>query len=119
MSEETTPIARWGVTDADEPLAPALNDIDTESKCKQEKISNRERTTNINLKWIYGVVILGVLLWWEYFVIQYSWELLNPDGTKVRQMSDAVIIALWTSATANIVALPTIILNHLFPKHNQ
>lgn len=118
MSETDAPIAQWGVTDADEPLAPALNDIDSESKRKQEKIARREKATDINLKWIYGLVILGVLLWWEYFVISYSWELLNPDATKVRQMSDAVIIALWTSATANIVALPTIILNHLFPKRH-
>ena len=56
---------------------------DTESKRKQEKISNRERTTNINLKWIYALVILG-----GEFVISYSWELLNPDAIKVRQIGD-------------------------------
>ena len=56
---------------------------DTESKRKQEKISNRERTTNINLKWIYALVILG-----GEFVISYSWELVNPDAIKVRQIGD-------------------------------
>jgi len=79
----------------------------------------KEKKADINLKLIYGIVILLVLIGWEVFVVAYSCKMLNPDGTQVRQMSDAVIIALWTSATANIVALPTIILNYLFPKHRE
>lgn len=117
MEEQEIP--NWGDTNDDSPPAPALNEIDGESKKQQERLSRRERSTDINLKWLYGIVILGILIWWEYFVIKYSWAMLNPNGNEVRQMSDAVIIALWTSATANIVALPTIILQYLFPKRKK
>ncbi len=88
MCEDTTPIAQWGVTDADEPLAPALNDIDTESKRKQEKISNRERTTNINLKWIYGggnfrgLTLVGIFCYPIFLeAIKSRW---NASATNVR-----------------------------------
>lgn len=50
------------------------------------------------------------------FVIYFSLKQLNPCDLCVRKVSDTVFVALLTSATANILALPAIILNYLFPK---
>lgn len=82
-------------------------------------LKKRDKLADIKLKWIYGISTLLILIGWEVFVICFSWKQLNPCECQVRIASDGVMIALWTSATANIVALPAIILNYLFPKHRE
>lgn len=72
-----------------------------------------EKKTDITLKKTYGFVILGILFLWEAFVITISCLQLKPE---LLHFSDGVLIALWTSATANILALPTIILKYLFAR---
>lgn len=83
-----------------------------------KELENKDRSADIHLKKLYGWGILIVLAVWIVFVICFSWQQLNPCACEVRPMSDAVIIALWTSATANILALPAIILKYLFPKRH-
>lgn len=85
--------------------------MDNESLAKS--LERLEKKTDITLKKTYGFVILGILFLWEVFVISASCVQLNPN---VYHFSDGVLIALWTSATANILALPTIILKYLFAK---
>ncbi|MBO5267558.1 MAG: hypothetical protein J6B13_02210 [Muribaculaceae bacterium] len=83
-----------------------------------KELENKDRSADIHLKKLYGWGILFVLSGWIIFVIYFSIQQLNPCSCEVRPMSDAVIIALWTSATANILALPAIILKYLFPKRH-
>lgn len=81
-----------------------------------KKLSNRDKNTDICLKWVYGVSIILVLAVWEIFVIYFSIKQLNPCNKCVQRVSDTVFVALLTTATANILALPAIILKYLFPK---
>lgn len=83
-----------------------------------KELENKDRSADIHLKKLYGWGILFVLAGWIGFVVYFSVQQLNPCCCEVRPMSDAVIIALWTSATANILALPAIILKYLFPKRH-
>lgn len=83
-----------------------------------KELENKDRSADIHLKKLYGWGILIVLAGWICFVVYFSIQQLDPCTCKVRPMSDAVINALWTSATANILALPAIILKYLFPKRH-
>lgn len=86
-----------------------------EEKAKAH-LSNKDKSADISLKKVYGWGILGILIVWELFVIFFSWKQLNPCDKCVHKVSDSVFIALLTTATANILALPAIILKYLFPK---
>lgn len=80
-----------------------------------DDLEKKNKKADINLKWIYGVGILLVLIGWVLFVVLFSWRQLEPCIFKVHHVSDTVFVALLTSATANILALPAIILKYLFP----
>ena len=81
-----------------------------------QDLSNRDKSTDICLKWVYGVSIILILVAWEIFVVMFSMKQLNPCDKCVHKVSDTVFVALLTTATANILALPAIILKYLFPK---
>ena len=83
------------------------------------KLKKKNQIADICLKYIYGLGILIVLGFWIGFVIKISWKQINPDPNEVHYISDTVFIALLTSATANILALPAIILKYLFPKRHS
>lgn len=83
-----------------------------------DDLAKRDKKLDINLKKIYGIGILIVLAGWVLFVILFSWKQLEPCECKVKHVSDTVFVALLTSATANILALPAIILKYLFPNKN-
>lgn len=78
------------------------------------RLNNQDKKVDINLKIIYGVVILVLLLIWIFFVICFSNKQLEPNSEKMHHISDTVFVTLLTTATANIIALPTIILKYLF-----
>lgn len=80
-----------------------------------KKLEREDKKTDIYLKWLYGLFIVLVLGFWEWFVISFSFKQLNPCNKCVHKISDPVFIALLTTATANILALPTIVLKYLFP----
>lgn len=82
-------------------------------------LAKRNKNADIWLKWIYGIAILCVLAFWEFFVIFLMWKQSNAKDFWVHHFSDAVLIALLTSATANILALPAIILRYLFPNKGK
>lgn len=82
-------------------------------------LKNRDKDADIWLKKLYGYGILIVLGLWELFVMKVICVQLNPGDLEVKPYSDPVLIALLTSATANILALPMIILNYLFPKKGK
>ncbi|WP_279102412.1 hypothetical protein [Bacteroides acidifaciens] len=81
-----------------------------------QDLSNRDKSADIFLKQVYGWGILVILAGWEIFVIIFSIIQLNPCDKCVYKVSDTVFVALLTTATANILALPAIILSYLFPK---
>jgi hypothetical protein len=75
-----------------------------------------DKGADISLKKAYGWAIIAVLGLWEVFVIVVTITQITGCSVKI---SDTVFVALLTSATANILALPTIVLNYLFPKRNN
>lgn len=83
------------------------------------KLAERSKNADICLKWIYGIAILCVLAAWEIFVIVVMCKQSWPIDKGIQHFSDAVLIALLTSATANILALPAIILRYLFPNKGK
>lgn len=74
-----------------------------------------DKLGDIKLKKIYGIWILIILSSWILFVIVYSFFQIFANN----HISDAVFITLLTTATANILGLPIIILNYLFPKRKE
>ena len=89
-----------------------------EANAKVASLIRKEKWADIILKCVYGIGILVVLGIWMNFVIKFSWKQLNPNVSEIHRVSDTVFVALLTSATANILALPTIILKYLFPKRH-
>lgn len=82
-------------------------------------LENKDKSTDICLKRIYGYSILLILFIWEVFVITFSYKQLNPCSFQIRYASDEVIIVLLTTASANILFLPGIVLKYLFPNSNK
>lgn len=74
-----------------------------------------EKATDIDLKRMYGNSILNILTYWMVFV---GFILFIHLGPLNNPFSNEVIIVLLTTTTANIIALPIIILKYLFP-HNK
>ncbi len=84
-----------------------------------DMLNKQDKQVDISLKLTYGLVILIILIIWIIFVICFSNKQLEPDPEKIKHVSDTVFIALLTTATANIIALPTIILKYLFSNHDK
>lgn len=80
-----------------------------------KELKNIDKETDIELKKTYGTCILGILIGWLAFV---GLIILGQVGPIYHKLSDGVLITLITTSTANIIALPMIILKYLFP-HNE
>lgn len=83
------------------------------------QLKNQDKQVDISLKRTYCIMILFIPLVGIFFVICFANKQLEPDTQKIHHVSDSVFITLLTTATANIVALPTIILKYLFAHHDQ
>ncbi|MDR0581831.1 MAG: hypothetical protein LBG31_02590 [Prevotellaceae bacterium] len=94
-------------------LAALSSSIQREQRFQQEL---EDKDADISLKKTYGWTIIAVLGLWEIFVIVIIAIHLGSEAAK---LSDTVLVTLLTSATANILALPTIVLNYLFPKRHK
>ena len=70
------------------------------------------KVNDIELKKKYGIWIIVILCLWILFVITFCFFQLYVE----HPISDSVFITLITTSTANIIGLPIIILNSLFPK---
>lgn len=84
-----------------------LLDKDSETADALNKI---ERITDLKLKRTYGYLIVGILCCWIVFVGTFTFFQLYVD----RPVSETVLVTLLTTTTANIIALPIIILKYLF-----
>jgi len=78
-------------------------------------LAHQDKQADIDLKKMYGKVILIVLSAWVAFVIAFSIVLV----CRGYEVSDLVFIVLLTTTTANMLALPAIVLKYLFPHKNQ
>ena len=56
-----------------------------------KKLEQEDKKTDIRLKWLYGVFIVLVLGFWEWFVIRFSFKQLNPCDKCVHKISDPVL----------------------------
>lgn len=89
-----------------------IQDMNKEEK-RMEELDIKNKEVNIDLKERYGNTILNILIGWLVFV---GLILLSQLGPVSYKLSDEVLITLITTSTANIIALPVIILKYLFPK---
>ena len=69
------------------------------------------KLSDIKLKETYGKWVIIILGFWVLFVCVFMFFQLFVQSP----VSDAVLITLLTTTTANIIALPIIILKYLFP----
>lgn len=93
---------------------PFPEDIDI--KQTAALLENTNKITDIELKEKYGKTILNILVGWVIFV---GFLLIMHCGPIYIPLSETILITLLTTTTANVIALPTIILNYLFPNNNK
>lgn len=79
----------------------------------EKAIAVYDKFSDIKLKKMYGIWILIILCFWILFVIVFCFFQLYVE----KPVSDPVFITLITTSMANIIGLPLIILNYLFPNH--
>ncbi|MDR3132666.1 MAG: hypothetical protein LBU42_01410 [Prevotellaceae bacterium] len=113
VKEENVAEAANAGSATDAYLETLSSSIQREQRFQQEL---EDKDADISLKKTYGWTIIAVLGLWELFVIVI---IAIHLGSKAAKLSDTVLITLLTSATANILALPTIVLNYLFPKRQK
>lgn len=89
-----------------------IQDMNKEEK-RMGELNIKDKEVDIDLKERYGNTILNILIGWLIFVGIIIFSQLGPVSIK---LSDEVLITLITTSTANIIALPIIILKYLFPK---
>lgn len=77
-----------------------------------ELVQIKDKLADIDLKKIYGICLLVILALWIIMVAFICITYIFQDSPHV---SDTVLITLFTTTTANIVALPTLVLKYLFP----
>lgn len=98
-----------GVSPKEESILENLNNDDK----RMDDLAVKDKEVDIDLKERYGNTILNILIGWLFFVGVIIFSQLGPVSHK---LSDEVLITLITTSTANIIALPVIILKYLFPK---
>jgi predicted anti-sigma-YlaC factor YlaD len=112
MSENAALNAQWGVTDADEPLYPSLNNIDNESLATQEKERYKQDTRQRKFlaRWVVWAtsIWLGVVLVIIFF---QGFSLITLDNT--------VVNVLLATTTVNVLGLAYIVLEGLFGKSKR
>lgn len=89
--------------------------LDEDAK-RAKELANIEKETDIELKKTYGKTILGILIGWLSFVGLLIMGKYGPNGYK---LSDGVLITLITTTTLDILVLPKIVLQYLFPQNNK
>lgn len=88
-----------------------------ESAKEAQDIANNDKKGDISLKKIYGISILIILILWVTFVVVFM--MLQVCSDLAKTVSDTIIITLLTSATANILILPMVVLKYLFPNRGK
>ena len=98
-----------GVSPKEESILENLNNDDK----RMDNLAVKDKEVDIDLKERYGNTILNILIGWLFFV---GVIIFSQLGTVSHKLSDEILITLITTSTANIIALPVIILKYLFPK---
>lgn len=88
----------------------------SEDEKRAKELANIEKETDIDLKKAYGKTILGILIAWLSFVGLLLMGKYGPSGYK---LSDGVLITLITTTTLDILILPKIVLQYLFPQNKK
>ncbi|MBR2618848.1 MAG: hypothetical protein IKC81_06050 [Paludibacteraceae bacterium] len=120
MSQLDNFISEYANTDPNVSVSPSkvqesfqLLDKDYEISQKIiELVQIKDKLADIDLKKIYGICLLVILALWIIMVAFICITYIFQDSPHV---SDTVLITLFTTTTANIVALPTLVLKYLFP----
>lgn len=120
MSQLDNFISEYANTDSNVSVSPSkvqesfqLLDKDYEISQKIiELVQIKDKLADIDLKKIYGICLLVILALWIIMVAFICITYIFQDSPHV---SDTVLITLFTTTTANIVALPTLVLKYLFP----
>lgn len=112
MSDNLPLNAQWGVTDADEPLDPALNNVDNESLATQERERYKQDTRQRKFlaQWVVWTnsIWLGLVLVVVFF---QGFALITLDIT--------VVNVLLATTTVNVLGLAYIVLEGLFGKSKR
>lgn len=112
IATDGMPIAEWGDTNADEPLDPALNNVDNESLETQEKERYKQDTKQ--RKFLAQWVVWTDSMWLGSVIV-----ILVLVGLDVLDLSNSVINTLLATSTANVLGLAYIVLEGLFGKSNN
>lgn len=98
-------------------LAESAREAQEEELKRSRELDNDDKQGDISLKRLYGVAILLVLTIWVAFVITFM--IMQVVTNDIERVSDTTLVTLLTSATANILILPTIVLKYLFPNRTK
>lgn len=112
MSRSEKPIAEWGVTDADEPLDPALNNVDNESLVTQEKERYKQDTRQ--RKFLAQWVVWATSVWQGVVLV-----IIFFQGFKLIELETSVVNVLLATTTVNVLGLAYIVLEGLFGKSKR
>lgn len=109
MSYNEKPIAQWGVTDADEPLEPTLNNIDNESLATQERERYKQDTRQ--RKFLAEWVVWATSSWLALVLVIVFFQ-----GFGLIRLSTSIVNVLLATTTINVLGLAYIVLEGLFGK---
>ena len=96
-----------------------------ENKIRQQvalalKISNIGDLQNIHEREKYAnriFILICIFLGFSLLIVILSGITICPCGLKYLNLSDAVLITILTTTTANVLGLMIIVINYLFPKN--
>lgn len=108
----TIPRANWENTPENEPLEPALNNVDNESIEKQEKERYRQDTRQ--RKFLAQWVVWANSLWLFLVLVIVFFQ-----GFGLIRLSDSVMNVLLATTTVNVLGLAYIVLEGLFGKSKR
>ena len=112
MPNQPIPPVNWGDTESDVTPAPALNDIDNETKEAQIKERYRQDTRrNYLVKWVVYTNTAWLI---AILVIVIAHGAVNEDGSDLFHLTDTVMVTLLATTTANVLGLALIVLRGLF-----
>lgn len=106
------PIARWGDTEANEPLDPSLNNVDDESMEAQEKERYKQDTKQ--RKFLARWVVWANSIWLGCVLV-----ILVLKGADVLELDNSVVNTLLATTTVNVLGLAYIVLEGLFGRSKE
>ena len=109
---DTIPAANWENTPLDEPLEPALNNVDNESLATQEKERYKQDTRQ--RKFLAQWVVWATSLWLGLVLV-----IIFFQGFRLITLDTSVVNVLLATTTVNVLGLAYIVLEGLFGKSKR